>query len=158
MLDKKIDSRETYFKSLAKQVVALEDLIRKINNAWNSIDGAKNETQRKRSTTRFKNYEGNLAPIFKKCCLKLKVFEDFIQRLNPEIKAIARNLAQPRIGQERFRQGQAQGREDGSGKEGTPCCQTKFQMAPEELIALIKNFGFLCAKLIERKPKWWKQT
>jgi RNA polymerase primary sigma factor len=72
VLDKKIDSRESYFKSLAKQVVALEDLIRKINGAWNSIEAAPNETQRKRSTTRFRNYEASLAPVFKKCCLKLK--------------------------------------------------------------------------------------
>ena len=81
VLDKKIDSRESYFKNLAKQVIALEDAIRKINNAWISIENAANETQRKRSTTRFKNYEALLAPIFKKCCLKLKVFEDFLNPL-----------------------------------------------------------------------------
>ena len=74
VLDKKIDSRESYFKSLAKQVIALEEAIRKINNAWQSIENAKDQTQKKRSTTRFKNYEATLAPIFKKCCLKLKVF------------------------------------------------------------------------------------
>ena len=34
VLDKKIDSRESYFKSLAKQVIAMEEAIRKINNAW----------------------------------------------------------------------------------------------------------------------------
>ena len=75
VLDKKIDSRESYFKNLAKQVIALEDAIRKINNAWISIENATNETQRKRSTTRFKNYEALLAPIFKKCCLKLNSIE-----------------------------------------------------------------------------------
>ncbi|MBT5716574.1 MAG: RNA polymerase subunit sigma, partial [Opitutae bacterium] len=57
VLDKKIDSRESYFKNLAKQVIALEDTVRKINNAWVSIENANDETQKKRSTTRFKNYE-----------------------------------------------------------------------------------------------------
>ena len=70
VLDKKIDSREAYFRSLNKQVIALEDLDAKIKKAWVSFEAAKNETQRKRSLTRFKNYEGELAPIFKKCCLK----------------------------------------------------------------------------------------
>ena len=41
VLDKKIDSRESYFRSLAKQVVALEDAINKINNAWTSIENSK---------------------------------------------------------------------------------------------------------------------
>jgi len=40
VLDKKIDSRESYFKSLAKQVIAMEEAIRKINNAWSSIENA----------------------------------------------------------------------------------------------------------------------
>ena len=92
VLDKKIDSREAYFRSLNKQVVALEDLDAKIKKAWISFENASNATQKKRSLTRFKNYEGELAPIFKKCCLKLKVFEDFLHQVNPDLKAISRNL------------------------------------------------------------------
>ncbi len=65
VLDKKIDSREAYFRSLNKQVIALEELDAKIKKAWVSFEAAKNETQRKRSLTRFKNHEGELAPIFK---------------------------------------------------------------------------------------------
>ena len=91
-LDKKIDSRETYFKNLAKQLLLLEDLYVKIDRAWKSIESASNQTQRKRSVTRFKKYESELAPIFKKCCLKLKVFEDFLTQIGPELKAITRNV------------------------------------------------------------------
>jgi RNA polymerase primary sigma factor len=91
VLDKTIDSRESYFKSLAKQVIALEEAIRKINNAWQSIENAKDQTQQKRSATRFKNYEATLAPIFKGQALKLKVFEDFLAQINPQVKALSRN-------------------------------------------------------------------
>ena len=41
VLDKKIDSRESYFKSLAKQVEALDNLNKKIANAWISIESTK---------------------------------------------------------------------------------------------------------------------
>ena len=158
VLDKKIDSRESYFKSLAKQVVALEDLIKKINGAWNSIETAPNETQRKRSTTRFKNYEGNLAPIFKKCCLKLKVFEDFIQRLNPEIKDISRNLHNQELAKKDSVKVKRKGVKMDRVKKELEDARTKFQMAPEELIALIKELRLFIAKPIEPRPKWSRPT
>ena len=89
---KKIDSREAYFRSLNKQVIALEALDSKIKKAWVSFEKSSNATQRKRAHTKFKNLETELAPIFKKCCLKLKVFEEYLQRVNPELKSIARDL------------------------------------------------------------------
>ena len=153
VLDKKIDSRESYFKSLAKQVVALEDLIKKINGAWNSIETAPNETQRKRSTTRFKNYEGNLAPIFKKCCLKLKVFEDFIQRLNPEIKDISRNLHNQELARKDSVKVKRKGVKMDRVKKELEDARTKFQMAPDELIALIKELRHFMRKAHRAKTE-----
>ena len=92
MLDKKIDSRESYFRSLAKQVVALEDAINKINNAWTSIENSKNDTQKSEqppdsTITRLRSLQSLRNAVF-----KLKVFEDFLQQVNPELKAISRNL------------------------------------------------------------------
>ena len=139
VLDKKIDSRESYFKSLAKQVVALEDLNKKITNAWNSIENAKNETQRKRSTTRFRNYEAELAPIFKKCCLKLKVFEDFLQKLNPELKLIARNLFNLGLYKKDKVKIKRKGVKIEQVREDLEKARLKFRMDPEELIKLIKD-------------------
>jgi RNA polymerase primary sigma factor len=153
VLDKKIDSRESYFKSLAKQVVALEDLIRKINGAWNSIETAPNETQRKRSTTRFRNYEGNLAPIFKKCCLKLKVFEDFIQRLNPEIKDISRNLHNQELAKKDSVKVKRKGVKMDRVKQELEDARTKFHMAPDELIALIRELRLFMRKAHRAKTE-----
>ncbi len=153
VLDKKIDSRESYFKSLAKQVVALEDLIRKINGAWNSIETAPNETQRKRSTTRFRNYEASLAPVFKKCCLKLKVFEDFIQRLNPEIKNISRNLHNQELAKKDSVKVKRKGVKMDRVKQELEEARTKFHMAPDELIALIKELRLFMRKAHRAKTE-----
>lgn len=92
VLDKKIDSRETYFKNLAKQLEAGNLLLVKIIRAWSQAEEAKDPTQIKRATNRFLKYQGMLAPIFKKCCFKLKVFEDFIAKINPDLKIISRHL------------------------------------------------------------------
>ncbi|MBT7925227.1 MAG: hypothetical protein HN627_13320, partial [Opitutae bacterium] len=65
VLDKKIDSRETYFKNLAKQLDAGNALLVKIIRAWGQAEEAKDQTQIKRATNRFLKYQGMLAPIFK---------------------------------------------------------------------------------------------
>ena len=153
VLDKKIDSRETYFKSLAKQVVALEDLLKKINNAWNSIENAKNQTLRKRATTRFKNYEASLAPIFKKCCLKLKVFEDFLQRLGPEFKAVARNLHNQALAKKDSVKVKRKGVKMDRVKRELEDARTKFHMDPEELIALIRELRLFMRKAHQAKTE-----
>jgi len=139
VLDKKIDSRESYFKSLAKQVIALEEAIRKINNAWQSIENAKDQTQKKRSTTRFKNYEATLAPIFKKCCLKLKVFEDFLAQINPQLKALSRNLHNVELAKKDAVKVKRKGVKMDRVKEELKQARTHFKMEPTTLAQLIKD-------------------
>ncbi|MBL6827900.1 MAG: RNA polymerase sigma factor RpoD [Opitutales bacterium] len=139
VLDKKIDSREAYFRSLNKQVIALEELDAKIKKAWVSFEAAKNETQRKRSLTRFKNHEGELAPIFKKCCLKLKVFEDFLEQVNPDLKAIARNLHNLELSKKDLAKIKRKGVKLEQIKSDLKEARSKFRMEPDELVALIKD-------------------
>ena len=139
VLDKKIDSREAYFRSLSKQVIALEELDTKIKKAWISFEKAANSTQQKRSLTRFKNHENELAPIFKKCCLKLKVFEDFLHRVNPELKAIARNLHNLELSKKDLAKIKRKGVKLEQVKNDLQEARSKFRMEPEELVALIKE-------------------
>ena len=139
VLDKKIDSREAYFRSLNKQVIALEELDSKIKKAWISFEKAANSTQQKRSLTRFKNHESELAPIFKKCCLKLKVFEDFLHRANPELKAIARNLHNLELSKKDLAKIKRKGVKLEQVKNDLKEARSKFRMEPEDLVALIKE-------------------
>ena len=139
VLDKKIDSREAYFRSLDKQVVALDDLNQKIKKAWISYESSSNATQRKRSLTRFHNYESELAPIFKKCCLKLKVFEDFLTQTNPELKAISRNLHNLELSKKDLAKLKRKGVKLEQVKSDLKTARSKFRMEPEELVLLIKD-------------------
>ena len=139
VLDKKIDSREAYFRSLDKQVVALDDLNQKIKKAWISYESSSNATQRKRSLTRFHNYESELAPIFKKCCLKLKVFEDFLTQTNPELKAISRNLHNLELSKKDLAKLKRKGVKLEQVKSDLKTARSKFRMEPEKLVLLIKD-------------------
>ena len=139
VLDKKIDSRETYFKNLAKQLVALEELYKKIDKSWKSIEASSNDTQRKRATTRFKKYESELGPIFKKCCLKLKIFEDFLQQVGPELKAITRNVNNLELAKKDTVKVKRKGVKMERVYAELDEAKSKFRMDPAELAYLIRD-------------------
>jgi RNA polymerase primary sigma factor len=83
VLDKKIESREAYFNSLPKLLEEAHKLGERIYSAWDSQLEADNDSNRKRATTRMKKYEQELLTVLRKYCLKLKVFEDFLNNLTP---------------------------------------------------------------------------
>jgi len=139
VLDKKIDSREGYFRILAKQVDALTDLNKKLENAWNGYIDGPNPTQKKRALGRFKKYEAELEPIFKKCCLKLKVFEDYLQEINPELKAITRNVHNLELGKKDPVKLKRKGVKMDRIKKELAETRIKFHMEPDELISLVKE-------------------
>jgi RNA polymerase primary sigma factor len=91
VLDKKIESRETYFNSLPKLLDQAHKLGERIYAAWDSqLEAAKagNGPNEKRSRTRMKKYESELRLVLRKYCLKLKVFEDFLNNLTPVYREI----------------------------------------------------------------------
>jgi RNA polymerase primary sigma factor len=139
VLDKKIDSREGYFKLLAKQVDALGDLNKKLESAWSGFIEGADATQKKRAINRFKKYETELEPIFKKCCLKLKVFEDYLQEINPELKAITRNVHNLELGKKDPAKLKRKGIKIDRIKKELTDARLKFHMEPAELIQLVKD-------------------
>ncbi|MFP4673914.1 MAG: RNA polymerase sigma factor RpoD [Opitutales bacterium] len=92
VLDKKIESRESYFNSLPDLLREAHRLGERIYAAWDSQQNATTESNRKRAHTRMKKYEGELQNVLRKYCLKLKVFEEFMQKLTPVYREITGHL------------------------------------------------------------------
>jgi RNA polymerase primary sigma factor len=88
VLDKKIESREAYFNSLPKLLEQAHKLGERIYAAWDSQLNATSESNAKRARTRMKKYETELRLVLRKYCLKLKVFEDFLNNLTPVYREI----------------------------------------------------------------------
>ncbi len=83
VLDKKIDSRENYFKNLPKLIEATERAEGNTQKAWEAVINAGGDEARKRALTRFRRNETTLKSHFRKFCFKLKVFEELLETLSP---------------------------------------------------------------------------
>ena len=135
----------------------MKHLIQKLKKLGSAFEKSSNATQRKRAHTKFKNLETELAPIFKKCCLKLKVFEEYLQRVNPELKSIARDLHNLELSKKDLAKIKRKGVKLENIKSGLKQARSRFRMEPDELVTLIKSLRKNIL-LIRLKLKWLKQT
>jgi len=88
VLDKKVESREAYFRNLPKQVEQCERVEALLNKAWGEMQNPADDAAYKRASARFRKHENSLKPIFKKNCFKLKIFEEFLDNLSPVIREV----------------------------------------------------------------------
>lgn len=138
VLDKKIDSRENYFKALPKLIEQSENLEKKLQKAWDDIANASNETNRKRSRTRFRKYEAELKPIFKKFCFKLKIFEEYLNQISPTLRKVESDLHNLELA-EKARTRRARKIDTGKIHKELESVRQEFRIEPEELIEVVRN-------------------
>ncbi|HEY3754584.1 MAG TPA: RNA polymerase sigma factor RpoD [Opitutaceae bacterium] len=88
VIDKKIESRDTYFKSLPKLVETAQKAEAGAAEAWEEVLKTRSEPERKRSLAKFKKRETLLRGHFSKFFFKLKVYEEYIDHLWPVLEEI----------------------------------------------------------------------
>ncbi|MGX8716755.1 MAG: RNA polymerase sigma factor RpoD [bacterium] len=88
VVDKKIESREEYYQTLEKSISQCDTLGEQLNKLWQEYWDEKDPEQKEKLLVRYKKYETQLKPVFKKFCFKLKVFEEFLNQFSPLIREI----------------------------------------------------------------------
>lgn len=88
IIDKKIDNREQYFAQLPEIYEKATKIYEKINSAWNSYISAQNEADKKRHHANFLKLESQLKPLLKNFYFKLKIFEEYLDTLLPDVQEI----------------------------------------------------------------------
>ena len=100
VLDKRIDSREAYFKQLPKILEEMEKIMTKVSKSWEDQKKYKEDpTQLKRAEGRFQKYQSELKPHFKKLCFKVKIFDERLEELSPLLKDCEKSLEITKGGQ-----------------------------------------------------------
>jgi RNA polymerase primary sigma factor len=88
VIDKKIESRDAYFKNLEKLVQSTRDNDAAATEAWHDAQKARDDKTRKNAMIRFKKRDNVLRANYVKFYFKLKVFEDFLIEFQPKIDEI----------------------------------------------------------------------
>jgi RNA polymerase primary sigma factor len=94
VIDKKIESREAYFKNLQKLVETTRSNDAIATEAWADAQKARDEKAKKNALIRFKKRDNVLRQCYVKYYFKLKVFEDFLSELRPKIQEVEKCYAE----------------------------------------------------------------
>jgi len=88
VIDKKIDSRETYFKNLPRLVELTQEGEIGVAEAWEEYSKTKDEATKKKVFSKFKKRENTLKSNFGKFFFKLKVYEEYLEEIRPLLTEI----------------------------------------------------------------------
>ena len=88
VIDKKIDSREAYFKGLPKLVENTQKSESGVGDAWEEYLKAKGEAEKKKVHSKFRKRENVLRAFFSKFYFKLKVYEEYLEQLRPVLEEV----------------------------------------------------------------------
>jgi len=88
VIDKKIESREVYFKGLEKLVENTTDSEANVADAWDEYLKAKTDADKKKILAKFRKRENVLRSYFAKFYFKLKVYEEYLEQLRPTMEEI----------------------------------------------------------------------
>jgi RNA polymerase primary sigma factor len=90
VLDKKIDSRDSYYKNLPKSIEEVEKIKNSLDKAWQEYLSARpNSEDAVKAVRKYEKNEEKLKPLFKKFCFKLKVFEEYLETIDPIVREVS---------------------------------------------------------------------
>ena len=90
VMDKKVSSRESYHAALKPLIAQCNLLADQLNKIWGAYWKEKNSAQKAKLLSRYRKFEAQLKPLFKKFCFKLKIFEEFLERFSSVVQEIER--------------------------------------------------------------------
>ncbi len=88
VIDKKIESRDAYFKALPKYVELTLKNEESVAESWDEFQKAKNDADRKKILAKHAKREATLRTNFSKYFFKLKVYEEWLEALQPTLSEI----------------------------------------------------------------------
>ncbi|MBL9204303.1 MAG: RNA polymerase sigma factor RpoD [Opitutaceae bacterium] len=83
VIDKKIESRDAYFKGLPKLVEVTQKNEESVAESWEEFLAARNDVERKKILAKHKKRESILRANFSKFFFKLKVYEEYLESIRP---------------------------------------------------------------------------
>jgi RNA polymerase primary sigma factor len=88
VLDKKIESREAYYKMLARAVQDSKMLLENVKATWRAVQNSTNEDELKKLRSRVKQFQAQLKTVLKRFCFKMKIFEEPLLKLKADLRQI----------------------------------------------------------------------
>ncbi len=104
VIDKKVDSRDAYYKALDKVVDAAEKLSKRLDKAWQKVESQRSDRSREAEREKFRRIERECKDTLRRFYFKMKLFEEnILDRMAADLEDCRRiaEPAKPQVGPRR---------------------------------------------------------
>lgn len=137
VLDKKVESRDAYYKMLPKAIAAVEAISAKLDKAWMEYIGGSNEETRRRGYARFIKLQKDIRPLLRKFCFKMKVLEEWLVTFKPIIDTFREYVYQLHLIERKDRHARKLDPKEITGK--VKALEKQYRIGSEEILEIYKE-------------------
>ncbi|MDR1413682.1 MAG: RNA polymerase sigma factor RpoD [Puniceicoccales bacterium] len=157
VLDKKIEGREAYYAMLSRAVQDSKMLFEKVKESWGSYQKAKESEDAEKIKTiaaRLKQFQTQLKTVLKRFCFKMKIFEEPLAKLRPDIKQISQLYTDLERANKALVNGdEAQNDTIERINKALTKFELKYEVDPKRLVEIVSIFKFHMGEAYGAKRK-----
>jgi RNA polymerase primary sigma factor len=139
VIDKKVDSRDAYYKALPKVVEASEKLVKRLDKAWQKIDALRSPKEREAEYQKFIKIERECRDVLRRFYFKMKLFEEnILDRMTQDIES-CRILTEPSLPQVGPRRAKAKAVRSEVSAARARELERQYRMPPDRLLEMTRK-------------------
>jgi RNA polymerase primary sigma factor len=139
VIDKKVDSRDAYYKSLPKVVDAAEKLAKRLDKAWQKVEAQRSPKAREAERAKFGRIERECRDVLRRFYFKMKLFEEnILDRMAQDIES-CRILVEPTLPQVGPRRAKAKAVRSEVSAARARELERQYRMTPEQLLEMTRK-------------------
>ncbi len=139
VIDKKVDSRDAYYKSLPKVVDAAEKLAKRLDKAWQKVESQRSPKSKEAERAKFGRVERECRDVLRRFYFKMKLFEEnILDRMAQDIEA-CRILVEPSLPQVGPRRAKARSVRSEVSAARARELERQYRMTPEQLLEMSRK-------------------
>jgi RNA polymerase primary sigma factor len=141
VLDKKIESRDAYYKMLTRAIQDSKMLLESVRSTWKAIQSSTDEAEKKKLNFRLKQFQMQLKTVLKRFCFKMKIFEEPVLSLKADLRQINQLYADLERSKKLAECGdELQQATIERIQKALKNFELKYEVEPDHLMAIIKAF------------------
>ncbi len=138
VIDKRVENREAYFKNLPKLIEGTGKGEAGAAAAWQEYLKSRDDAGRKKALAKFRKHENAARANFPKFYFKLKVFEEFLEKLTPALNEMQKVLEDLEHARHPKTKKHAQLDQKALGQK-LRGYEAQYRIAPDKLLELVRN-------------------
>jgi RNA polymerase primary sigma factor len=141
VLDKKIESRDAYYKMLTRAIQDSKMLLENVKSMWKAMQNSTDKAEIKKLDFRLRQFQMQLKTVLKRFCFKMKIFEELLVGMKADLRQIDQLYADLERSQKLAENGDKLQQETIERiRKALKILELKYEVEPDRLVVIVHSF------------------